>query len=353
MPPPERRRPRDDEVEDEEDPANAPSASKRRRISAMGAARLADNPDTEFFDPNQDKEERREVRNHLRELHKDASENRLEWLKPEDKGLHEAVERSNDIYKNVKQTSDATIDSRFLTIAGEIALKKTQRLAMEEGASGIDVDQFVSKCISFMNAGGDGGQSRPTRRADDSDDEDENGDALNWEWLGAQACFPSNSRPPTAGFLLGPLSVQKRVRKVTVRKARQTKQRGTETRPDELRAEDLQQSENNTLTAMCRKIWHGLANVAKRGRDAMAAEATDEMDDIELANLMDKNNMSIDQGVPLFKYALNPYDFGQSVENLFYISFMIKEGKIELRHDEDGMPVLRKSIYTRWSLTLS
>jgi hypothetical protein len=260
-------------------------------------------------------------------------------------GGQRSTSGSRAIYKNVKQTSDATIDSRFLTIAGEIALKKTQKLAMEEGASGIDVDQFVSKCISFMNAGGDGGQSRPTRRGDESDEEEEeNGDALNWAWLGAQACFPSNSRPPTAGFLLGPLSVQKRVRKVTVRKARQTKQqRGTETRPDELRAEDLQQSENNTLTAMCRKVWHGLADVAKAGRDAMARENTEEMDDIDLARLMDKNNMSIDQGVPMFKYALNPHSFGNSVENLFYISFMIKEGKIELRHDEDGMPVLRKS----------
>jgi hypothetical protein len=344
MPPPERRRPRDVDDENEDGETDAPSTSKRRRISAMGAARLADNPDTEFFDPNQDKEERREVRNNLRELHKDASENRLEWLKADDKGLHQAVERSNDIYKNVKQTSDATIDSRFLTIAGELALKKTQRLAMEEGASGIDVDAFVSKCISFMNAGGDGGQSRPARRGDESDDEeDENGDALNWEWLGTQACFPSNSRPPTTGFLLGPLSVQKRVRKVTVRRARQVKQRGVETRPDELRAEDLQQSENNTLTAMCKKVWHGLAMVTKRGRDAMAAEATEDMDDMELAKLMDQNNMSIDQGVPMFKYALNPHDFGQSVENIFYISFMIKEGKIELRHDEDGMPVLRES----------
>ncbi len=45
-------------------------------------------------------------------------------------------------------------------------------------------------------------------------------------------------------------------------------------------------------------------------------------------------------GVSLFDYILNPRSFGQTVENLFYISFLIKEGSIGIDHDGNGLPLL-------------
>ena len=40
----------------------------------------------------------------------------------------------------VRQTSDATLDSRFLLEATDVALKKTTSLALGNGTIGIDVD---------------------------------------------------------------------------------------------------------------------------------------------------------------------------------------------------------------------
>ena len=44
-----------------------------------------------------------------------------------------------------------------------------------------------------------------------------------------------------------------------------------------------------------------------------------------------------DTEVNLFKFIINPHDFGQSVENLFYLSFLIRDGKCALSV-ESGEP---------------
>jgi hypothetical protein len=44
-----------------------------------------------------------------------------------------------------------------------------------------------------------------------------------------------------------------------------------------------------------------------------------------------------DYGIPFFRWFINPHDFGQSVENLFYTSFLVREGKCAIEFDEaDG-----------------
>ena len=41
------------------------------------------------------------------------------------------------------------------------------------------------------------------------------------------------------------------------------------------------------------------------------------------------------------RFAINPHSFGQSVENLFYISFLVRDGAAEVRLDTSGVPSLR------------
>ncbi|KAG7194296.1 nuclear protein [Scheffersomyces spartinae] len=42
-----------------------------------------------------------------------------------------------------------------------------------------------------------------------------------------------------------------------------------------------------------------------------------------------------------FKFFINPNSFLQSIENLFYVSFLIKEGRLNLLKDDKGVPVVR------------
>lgn len=47
------------------------------------------------------------------------------------------------------------------------------------------------------------------------------------------------------------------------------------------------------------------------------------------------------QPINFFKFIINPESFGQTVENLFYLSFLIRDGKVSI-DDDSGQPVLCK-----------
>ncbi|KAI9719586.1 MAG: hypothetical protein M1812_003357 [Candelaria pacifica] len=353
------------------DSANTPRTNKRRRLGehAPLASQVAyeremeEVADTAFYDPDQSMEQRRAIRKELRDLTRDLNDSRAEYMAAESRGLLETVEKANEIINNVKQTSDATLDSRLLVSAADLSYKKTAQLAVGDSAAGVDVDEFVSKCISFMRRGpsgdnADGGSapssSRRRRRQTgrtDVDDESaaegsgDEGDALNWEWLGRRACFPYNRRPPVPGFLLGPLSVQKRTRAAKPRRERLQRQNPVEiVRPQELKATDLQTVESSNLTTLCRNIREALVKTQTEGQRRVEEEATEDMSEDELKALMSRHGISDDGGVGLFRFAINPRSIGQTVENFFYITFLLKEGTVGIGMDTNELPTLHSSV---------
>lgn len=287
-------------------------------------------------------------------------------------GFIKIVKQQNEYFKHILQPGAATADAGFLVSATEFALKKAK--GSGDTAAGVDIDEFVSKCVAFMRRGGppssaDPGEAAPTRRdsqqphhsshrgQEESDEEDENGDALDWAVFGRQACFPSNRRPPVPSFLLGPLSVQKRVRQVTQRTQRSARNADQEpaSRPQELRASDLQQSESSNALALAKKVCDRMRSIVDDGMDTVDAgmqsfEGDEEAEEAELRRLCIENRIcrSADAqngdmpvpGVLFYEFALNPRSFGQTVENLFYISFLIRDGTIGVCLDTDGLPML-------------
>lgn len=248
------------------------------------------------------------------------------------------------------------VDSRLMVNVSDLAYKKSAQLVLGDKSSGIDVDEFLSKCIYYMKndgpANGDGlgfatqTQRRRTQRRDEDEDDDDDviGGDLDWELLGRHCCFPYNSRPPCPSFLLGPLSVEKKQRKQTQRSARQTKDAGKETRPEALSRADLSQSDENGLTAVCTRIrQHLMKHINEKSE--LASRTFSSLDELKTPRgkaFSRKHKITSEGGPILFDYALNPHSFGQTVENLFYISFLIKEGHVGISQDDDGLPVLSK-----------
>lgn len=46
-------------------------------------------------------------------------------------------------------------------------------------------------------------------------------------------------------------------------------------------------------------------------------------------------------GLNFFRFAINPDSFGQSVENMFYISFLIRDNKAGIAMTDDGEVLVR------------
>ena len=316
----------------------------------------------DYFDPDQSLGERRKITRQLRDLQKDMNENQDEYLNDDGTKIMSFLSTSDRVMTKVKQTNEATIDAKGLLKLSDLHNKRiNQSIAGHTQQGGVDIDEFVSKCLTFMLQGrGIDDDNAPElsstqrqrrepardRGAVGSDDEDgaASGDAYNWQHLGRFAAVPNINRPAVPGFMLGPMSVKKKVRKFVQRAAPLRIQNLVEVRPQVLNAEDMARNEKNDLTVICSKILKRLAKVQEWAQNGVEDEVEEEMTDAQQRAVMDKYSLRDTGGIDLLRFVINPKSFGQTVENIFYVSFLIRDGYVKLGYDSmTKLPALGKS----------
>jgi hypothetical protein len=273
------------------------------------------------------------------------------------KTLMKSLNMENTLMGEVRNTSDATVDSRYLLDATDLASKKIHNDAYGSASLGIDVDEFVSRCKSFMR-GSNTSDSRSRTVTREEEDEDMDGDALDWALLGLEAAYVGNSRPAAPCFMLGPLAVEKKTR-TTQRTGRNQRQdpQVAQVIPQELQAADLQQSENSSVTKMCAGIKSRLEELFKQrdhkldtllrqngfvDQDDLQSDVNPQWSEVEIEALFTQSGLKVNYAISFFEFAINPLSFGQTVENLFYISFLVRDGYVAIESDNHGLPTIRK-----------
>ena len=124
---------------------------------------------------------------------------------------------------------------------------------------------------------------------------------------------------------------------------RQTREAEGEARPESLTSNDLNFSNENDLKAVCGRLHDDLLEHCERADAALLRAGITDLEQLDSEigrSVLRKSRISATGGPNLLEYALDPQDFGRTVENLFYISFLIKEGKLGVQNDDDGLPTL-------------
>lgn len=195
----------------------------------------------------------------------------------------------------MKAPTDGLLDSRYLLNLSDMGAEMTRQMRLE--ADAFDLDEFMHKVSHIIR--------KRTNLSENKMDTD----SINcWDWtkLGKIAARHSR-RAPVPEHLLGPLQVTPRHRKATRSSRLDTD--AVQVAPEQIDAAEMPQSENETSRLVL-----------------------DIMQRLEAC--------SGEEGVNLFQFALNPESFGDSVENLFYISFLIRDGTAAIVENDEGDPML-------------
>ncbi|ORX60218.1 hypothetical protein BCR36DRAFT_408578 [Piromyces finnis] len=211
--------------------------------------------------------------------------------------LIEKIATGDKLYKRVNRTQEATLDSQFLLASAEIGARQVESIKL--AGENFDTEEWINKLLTVMGG-------RQDINIKQENNETVNLDLLNWEIIGKRA-EPYFDKVPKIDNMIGPLSTEQKEKKTVVRHARENKNSVNLKKPQELRKEDIQQQENETTK-----------NV------------------VQISRILEKAGR-----VNLFEFIINPKSFSQTVENIFYLSFLIRDGKAFLDEDNDELIIER------------
>ncbi|EFX03057.1 nuclear protein qri2 [Grosmannia clavigera kw1407] len=332
-------------------------------------------------------EDRRRLQQGFRSLIKQTTTDQTRFLDAKAEALHTVLEESDTLLQRTKQTSEAAIDAALVIRISELAYKRTTHfLADRADDSGVNLEDFVSRCKDYMQFGRgiddegspdlsreqrrrrkveaaahrqggreevhDGNEEDEAQGTDDDDDEAGTSSSaakadLDWTHFGQYACLPHVRRPGLARFLPRATLAGDEKTRVVMRKRTAALRLNElqEVRPQVLRPGDLNVSQNSDLTALATDILQQLRRAAEHGQakvqrayEQAGGDGDDEDDEALLRRLMDRYGIRSDGGVDLIRFAINPRSFAQTVENFFYISFLVRDGRVGLAYDDNGLP---------------
>ncbi|CAK7225293.1 hypothetical protein SCUCBS95973_005815 [Sporothrix curviconia] len=251
-------------------------------------------------------------------------------------------------------TRRAIREARSQAQAARAKARQVARAAAARTAAATSAEAVIHQNYLSDDSGSSGDEGAG---GDDGDDEAGNGqrrpawEPLDWEHFGRYACLPRTRRPALARFMprMPPPDDDDKARVQRKRTAALRLAELREVRPQVLQADELAATKksDNILTTLATDILQQLRRAVARGAELVRriresglggddddAEERDE----SVRQLLSRIGIHSNGGVDLIRFAVNPLSFSQTVENLFYISFLVRDGRAGLTYDHTGLP---------------
>ncbi|KAJ3999259.1 Nse4 C-terminal-domain-containing protein [Lentinula boryana] len=255
-----------------------------------------------IYNPDQNPEDKRELRRkyYALQLQLQAFDQKCKQ-KQRAHELGDILGAADILSKRVRDTPEALLDADVIVNLSSKSRRLTRELQFGSGM--FDFDEYVLNLVTFM--GGRKVEPESVEEISNEEDEPQLVKPLQWERIGKLAMRKSK-RVTVVGFMLGPFLLQDSRKRKRKQSTRLKINKADERRPQEITEEALQRSTNETM------------------RNVLTIHAI--LQEVGPANL--------------FQLIINPASFAQSVENLFYLSFLIREGKAGLDLGEDSEPMI-------------
>ncbi|NWY69070.1 NSE4A protein, partial [Erithacus rubecula] len=232
-------------------------------------------------------------------------ENREAMLNSKSNRLTEALEEANRLFDGVRRAREAALDAHFLVIASNIGKEKANELHSEMSA--FDSIGFAEDVLTFM------GINRT--ELEETDDSEDTSDAFlpsdAWKTVGEEASKYIR-RPPTYHYMMGSSNSEPPVPKQRIERQK--------------------------------KASRGKAEQAMPAQLKKMEESHQEATEKEVERILGilQTHFENDPNTPIsfFDFVVDPNSFARTVENMFHVSFLIRDGLAKIRMDEDGLPII-------------
>ncbi|NXD36265.1 NSE4A protein, partial [Copsychus sechellarum] len=232
-------------------------------------------------------------------------ENREAMLNSKSNRLTEALEEANRLFDGVRRAREAALDAQFLVIASNIGKEKATELHSEMSA--FDSTAFAEDLLTFM-----GINRTEEEETDDSEDASDvflPSDA--WKTMGEEA--PKYfRRAPTFHFMMGSFKSEPPVPKQRIERQKKASRGKAE----------------RAMPAQLKKM------------EESHQEATEKEVERILGILQTHFENDPNTPISFFDFVIDPNSFSRTVENMFHVSFLIRDGLAKIKMDEVGLPII-------------
>lgn len=218
------------------------------------------------------------------------------------------------IYREVQNENnrDTTVhlkDSEAFKDTATFAAVNARNIKLGDMGLSLNQKELVRQIKAYMNP--DFLSAEVQNDADDEVPDVDTFNCFNWLKLGVLSYTASN-RAVLSEFLYGPLATERRKAGVRTRNV------------DDTRNGSLVTAQNVQVSDISNDTEQNTANMVKSVYSTFSRKSKEEK-------------------INFFKFFVNPHSFSQSVENLFFTSFLIKDARVKLTKDSAGVPMIQRA----------